>query len=83
MPNPQTPIATPGADTSVYVQTPADLLAASPNTGNSAWLVAAVDAIDPHVFEQGHDGAYTRALETLAYQQRAEILALRSARVAT
>lgn len=58
----------------------ANMIAALPLEANSAWLVAAIDAIDPHVFEPGHDGAYTRALEMLAYQQRAEILALRATR---
>ena len=40
---------------------------------DSAWIMARVELIDQQVFEQGHDGAYTRALERLAIQLRDEL----------
>jgi hypothetical protein len=41
-------------------------------TEDQAWLAAQVERIDPWHMEQGHDGAYTRALEKLALELRAK-----------
>ena len=70
---------------SPYMQAPDDIfIEACPD---SSWpvrvlaqqrdqLVDRVELIDPHVFEQGNDGAYTRALERLALQLRDELAAV-------
>lgn len=42
-------------------------------TEDQAWLAAQVERIDPWHLEQGHDGAYTRALEKLALELREQV----------
>ena len=56
----------------IYIARPSNMTEQSPEP-DSAWLVARVELIDPHVFDQGHDGAYTRALERLSVQLRDEL----------
>lgn len=63
---------TTAATESPYMQAPDDIFADA-QALDSVWLMSSVEAIDPHAFEQGHDGAYTRALERLAVQLRDEL----------
>ena len=42
-------------------------------TPEQTWLQAQLERIDPHCLEQGHDGAYTRALEALVLEQKAAL----------
>ena len=41
-------------------------------TPEQTWLQAQLERIDPHCLEQGHDGAYTRALEALVIEIKAQ-----------
>lgn len=63
---------TTAASEQPYMATTGPIQLASPEA-DSVWLMARVETIDPHAFEQGHDGAYTRALERLAVQLRDEL----------
>lgn len=56
----------------IYTASPADVAERSPES-DSVWLMERVEVIDPHAFDHGNDGAYTRALERLAVQLRDEL----------
>lgn len=52
-------------DYSTATETAALIQTATPE---QQWLQAQLERIDPHCLEQGHDGAYTRALEALVIE---------------
>lgn len=60
-------------NTSKYVPIPEGLL--QKDTPDQKWLREQTDRIDPWIWEQGNDGAYTRALERLAFELRDKLAA--------
>lgn len=58
------------SDYSTAAETAALIQTATPE---QKWLWSQVERIDPHCLEQGHDGAYTRALEALVLEQKAAL----------
>lgn len=51
----------------------APLMAKTSETADQKWLREQAERIDPHLYEMGNDMGYTRALEKLALEQRAEL----------
>jgi len=47
-------------------------------TPDEIWIGQQVERIAPHAHEMGSDGAYSRALESLALEQRNELARLRA-----